>query len=81
MELDVIKKMPIKMETVIGDLSDIKSEIKVEDYCEPSVSVTATTLVGQPQQHPHHHPHEIESHMHHPQNNCWVRKAYFFPTL
>lgn len=74
MELDVIKKMPIKMETVIGDLSDIKSEIKVEDYCEPSVSVTATTLsnVAQPQQHQHHHAHDLEPHMHHPQNNCWV---------
>ena len=70
--------MPIKMETISStELTDIKSEIKVEDYCEPSV--TANTLTMPPQQQPQpqqqqqqHHQQELEHQMHHQQNNCWV---------
>jgi hypothetical protein len=71
--------MPIKMET-LAELSEIKSEIKVEDYCDNSVAVTANTLTNgmpsqqqQQQQQQQHHQQELDPQMQHQQqNNCWV---------
>lgn len=69
--------MPIKMETISStELTDIKSEIKVEDYCEPSVTTNTLTMPPQQpqpqQQQQQHHQQELEHQMHHQQNNCWV---------
>ncbi len=69
--------MPIKMETISStELTDIKSEIKVEDYCEPSVTANTLTMPPQQpqpqQQQQQHHQQELEHQMHHQQNNCWV---------
>ena len=68
--------MPIKMETV-AELADIKSEIKVENYCDTTVAVTANTLnttmppqQPKPQQQQHQHQ-ELDQQLHQ-QNNCWV---------
>ncbi len=67
--------MPIKMETISStELTDIKSEIKVEDYCEPSVTTMPPQQQPQQQQQQQqqHHQQELEHQMHHQQNNCWV---------
>ena len=73
--------MHIKMETIsqlASAASDlIKSEIKVEGYCDSAVAVTANTNMPpqqqqQQQQQQQHHHHQDLDQMHAQQNNCWV---------
>ena len=81
------RMMPIKMETVAAaptttsDLPEIKSEIKVEDFCNSNAD--GSNNVAQQQQQQQQTVVSTEHQMHQAQNNCnWVgHSAYSFSTL
>ena len=63
--------MPIKMESVVTNLPEIKSEIKAEDFCvtadtsSVSVSTATSTSTGNvTPTHPSHHPQPHHSQQH-----------------
>ena len=76
--------MPIKMETVAAaptttsDLPEIKSEIKVEDFCNTNTD-GSNSVVPQQQQQQQQPVVSTEHQMHQAQNNCnWVGHQHFY---